>query len=814
MFRNYLLIALRNLWKSKGITSINVLGLSLGLACFSLILLYVVNELNYDRFHAKSDNIYRIYRTIRGLEGVEDSDDAYLPMPLGPAFQADFSDDVANFARLRMPWQESFVRTNDLTAQIPFHFTDPAFFDMFSFNIVSGNRKNPLQARDAIVLSESTAKQLFGDKNPIGEIVDVQIEGAFNPFTVTAVMENMPPNSSFQMDMLGNYERLYTTEFGSSSMDNWGRSAFQTFVELKPNSTLANETERIYSFRKKYYPDDEAELQERGLWNGEGIPVTYGMQPLRNIHTEPEVAGIDVQPINPRYAWILLGIGGIILLVACINFTTLSIGRSAGRTREIGVRKIVGAKREQLMLQFLTESFLLTIFSLGIGLGISKLLLPVFNDIAGRQLVWDFSLYPELYAMFLGLVIFVTLLAGAYPSLVLSGFRPINILRHKLRLKGANWFTNSLVSFQFVLSIGLIACTVIMLNQLQFLRSKNPGFNKENVLVINGEGIDAERIFSIMEQEIGSRNDIVSIATSDLSLGANSGWSRTGFEYDGRNRQVYEYFIDPDYIPTLGMELIAGRNFDYQYTSDSLTSVIVNEAMVSDFGWTNETAVGQELTGYALEGEPEPTVIGVVKNFNFRSLHQEVAPQMLHMFNYYEPSQMFVRLAPGDPSDAIEALESSWQGLVEDFPLRYAFLDENLNQFYESEARWGNIVGIAGGLSVLLACLGLLGLTSLVMVNRTKEIGIRKVLGASVTNIIALLSKDFLRLVLIAAVIAIPIAWWAMSKWLEDFAYRIELSWWMFLLGAAAGLLIAVLTVSVQAGRSAASNPVDALRNE
>ena len=251
MFRNYLLIALRNLWKSKGITSINVLGLSLGLACFSLILLYVVNELNYDRFHAKSDNIYRIYRTIRGLEGVEDSDDAYLPMPLGPAFQADFSDDVANFARLRMPWQESFVRTNDLTAQIPFHFTDPAFFDMFSFNIVSGNRKNPLQARDAIVLSESTAKQLFGDKNPIGEIVDVQIEGAFNPFTVTAVMENMPPNSSFQMDMLGNYERLYTTEFGSSSMDNWGRSAFQTFVELKPNSTLANETERIYSFRKK-----------------------------------------------------------------------------------------------------------------------------------------------------------------------------------------------------------------------------------------------------------------------------------------------------------------------------------------------------------------------------------------------------------------------------------------------------------------------------------------------------------------------------------------------------------------------------------
>ncbi len=812
MIKNYFLIAIRNIWKNKAIASINILGLSLGLACFSLILLYVVNEFNYDRFHAKADHIYRIYRDIKGLKGIEDSKDSHLPMPLGPAFGEDFADDVNNVVRMRYAWGEDFVRTSETTTRVGISFADPNFFDVFSFTLISGDPETVIQDPYSIVLSESTAKRLFGNENPVGKTLEIKLDDEFNPYTITGVAEDMPPNSSISFEILGNFERLYTTNHGQRSVDNWNRSAFLTFVELKPGSDLMNDPERLAQFRRKYYPDAEAELKERGEWDGKGTPVTYGLQSLRAMHTDTSIPGGIARPINPRYAWILLGIGAIILLIACINFTTLAIGRSAGRTREIGVRKIVGANRGQLLTQFLTESFLLTVLSMGLGFGIGKMLLPTFNTLADRMLTWDFSLYPELAGLFVGLILLVTFLAGAYPALILSGFKPIEILRDKLRLKGANWFTNSLVSFQFVLSIGLIACTVIMLNQLDFLRSRNPGFNKENVLVINGDGADTERLFPLLRQELEQLPGVKGIATAELALGEGTGWSRSGFDYKGENKQVFEYFVDPNYIPVLGMELIAGRNFDYKYATDSVSAIIVNEAMVRDFGWTNETAIGQTLPEYS--SRFTPVVIGVVKNFNFLSLHEEVSPQMFHMFNDYTPFQMFVRLSPGNPAPTISTIESAWKKLEAGLPPQYSFLDENIERFYQSEARWGRIVGIAGGLSVLLACLGLFGLTSLVMVNRTKEIGIRKVLGATVTGIVTLLSKDFLRLVILAALIAIPLSWWAMNKWLEDFAYRIEIQWWMFVLAGIAAFAIAVLTVSVQAMRSATANPVESLRSE
>lgn len=814
MLKNYFFIAFRNLWKNKIIASINILGLSLGLACFSLILLYVVNEFNYDRFHAKADHIYRVYRSISGLKSIEDSKDAHLPMPLGPAFKADFPDDVASTVRMRYAWNEDFVKVGETTTRVGISFADPNFFEVFSFPLLKGDSKTVIQDPYSVVLSESTAKRLFGNENPVGKTLEIMLEEEFNPYTVTGVAKDMPANSSINFEILCNFERLYTTNFGQRSVDNWNRAAFLTFVELKPGSTLMNNQERLNQFWKKYYPTREDELKERGEWDGKGTPLTYGMQPLKAMHTDTTIPGGITESINPRYGWILLGIGAIILLIACINFTTLAIGRSAGRTREIGVRKIVGANRPQLLTQFLTESFLLTVLSMTLGLGIGKLLLPIFNTLADRTLAWNFALYPELGGLFAGLILLVTLLAGAYPALILSGFKPIEILRNKLRLKGANWFTNSLVSFQFVLSIGLIACTVIMLNQLSFLRSKNPGFQKENVLVINGEGADTERLFPLLRQELDQFPGITNIATAELALGEGTGWSRSGFDYKGEVKQVYEYFVDPDYIPVLGMELIEGRNFDYKFASDSLTAVIVNEAMVGDFGWTNETAVGQELTGYANEGNPEPVVIGVVKNFNFQSLHGEVMPQMFHMFHDYTPFQMFVRLRPGDPAPTIAAIERTWKKLEPNLPLQYSFLDENLERFYQSDARWGRIVGIAGGLSVLLACLGLFGLTSLVMVNRTKEVGIRKVLGATIASIVALLSKDFLRLVVLAAAIAIPLAWWAMNQWLQDFAYRIEIQWWMFALAGIAAFAIALLTVTVQVMRAAMTNPVESLRSE
>lgn len=447
MLKNYFLIALRNLWKNKIIASINILGLSLGLACFSLILLYVVNEFNYDRFHANVNNIYRVYRHVKNTRDIDESKDPYMPMPLGPALKADFPDDVVHTVRMREPWNEDFVRTAQTTSTVRISYVDPSFFEVFSFPIITGNHKTPLQEINAVVLSEKTAQQLFGDENPVGKNIEIKVEENFEPFTVTAVARNAPSNSSIQFDLLANYERLYTTNFGRRSQDNWNRSAFLTFVQLKPHSRLAAEPKRLLGFRQKYYPDEASRLAELAKETGKKPFINFGLQPLRTLHTDVSVLGGDVEAINPRYPLILLGIGAMILIIACINFTTLSIGRSAGRTREVGVRKVVGANRKQLFAQFLTESFLLTFLSMILGLGLGRLLMPVFNVLSARNLSWDFTQFPEMLPLLAGLTLAVALIAGAYPSLVLSSFKPVEILKSKLRLKGANWFTNALVSF-------------------------------------------------------------------------------------------------------------------------------------------------------------------------------------------------------------------------------------------------------------------------------------------------------------------------------------------------------------------------------
>lgn len=812
MLKNYFLIAIRNLWKNKVISSINIFGLSIGLACFSLILLYVVNEFNYDRFHADADHIYRVYRHVKDTRDTEESKDPYMPMPLGPALEADFPDDVANSVRMREPWGEDFVRTSDATSKIRITYADPTFFQVFSFPVVMGNAKNPLKELSSVVLSQKTAQQLFGTDNPIGKTLEIKVEETFEPFTVTAVAQNAPSNSSIQFDMLANFEYLYTTKNGKRSIDNWNRSSFMTFVQLKPNSNLASSNSKMLSFRQKHYPQEVTRLQELAKETGKKPYVNFELQPLRSIHTDFSLQGGETTAINPRYAWILLGIGAMILIIACINFTTLSIGRSAGRTREVGVRKVVGANRKQLFAQFLTESFLLTVISMLLGMGLGRTLMPVFNKLSARTLDWNFSQFPELLPLLVALTLAVALVAGAYPALVLSSFKPVEILKSRLRLKGANWFTNSLVSFQFILSISLVASTLIMVQQLHFLRDKNPGFDKENVLVVDGSNTDAERIFDRMKQELQDRPEIAGVATAELAFGEGAGWSRSGFEYKGETKSVFEYFIDPNYIPVMGMEVIRGRNFDYQYASDSMGAVIINEAMVKDFGWTMDSAVGQQLVGYS--ERITPTVIGVVKDFNYLSYHEKVEPMLFHMFADYQPFQMLVRLRPGNPAPAIQHIEKAWQSAASGLPFQYGFLDENLNRFYQSEQRWGRIVGIAGAICILLACMGLLGLTSLVVVNRTKEIGIRKVLGASVQSILTLLSKDFIRLVLLAAIVAIPLAWWAMNKWLEDFAYRIDIQWWMFAIAGLLTLAIALITIGLQAMKTALSNPVNSLKSE
>lgn len=467
------------------------------------------------------------------------------------------------------------------------------------------------------------------------------------------------------------------------------------------------------------------------------------------------------------------------------------------------------------MMQFIVEAVVLSFVSSGLGLILGKLLLPSFNHLAGKELVFSFTQFPELSWMIFGLTLLVGLLAGSYPTLVLSGFNPIEVLRQKIKVGGSNFFTQSLVAVQFSFSIGLIAATLIILQQIKFMTSLYPGFNKENIVVVNGEDVDTKRIYPLFKQAALKNPAILGMASAELGLGAEAGWSRSGFEYQGQHKEVYEYFIDPDYIPLMKVPILTGRNFDPAIAADTQNSVIINEAMMQNFGWTLDNAVGQVLNGYyESAGSVQPVVVGVIKNFNYRSMKEEIKPQLFHQFNDYAPYKFLVRLQPGNPAPALASLKNSWEGIASPLPFRYSFLDEDLDKFYQAEVRWGRIVGWAGGISIFLACLGLFGLTTLATVNRIKEIGIRKILGASIADIIGLLSTGFIRLILFSFVIASPLTAYLMHTWLQGFAYRIGLNAWIFIIAGLSTLLLALFTIGIQSFRTATSNPVKSLRTE
>ncbi len=812
MIKHYFKISLRNLGRQKVLSFINIFGLSVGLACFSLFLLYAVNEFSFDRFHKNADNIYRVYRWSEAMNGEEARGDVYMPSPLGPALKQDLPD-VVNYVRFRDAWGESFIKVDGNVRRMHVSYTDPSIFSVFSFPLKYGTAQGALKELLNIIITKQKAKELFGTDNVVGRTIEIKIDDAFVPFAVSAVAENIPANSSIKFELLGNFSYMETTNSGKRGVNNWNRSSYMTYVQLNAGSGLPNDVKKFGAFRHKYYPEEEKEIKDAGFkWDGTTPPVRYGLQPLKAGHTDTKIYGGSVENVNPKTIWILLWIAAGVLLIACINFTTLAIGRSARRAKEVGVRKVIGGERRQLVIQFLSEAVILSFLSAVLGLLLSKLFLPYFNNLSGRELQFSFSLYPEMIWMLSGLTLLVGLLAGSYPALILAGFKPIEVLKSKIKVSGSNLFTKSLVTVQFALSIALIISTMIIMQQTKYMADKNPGFNKENIVVVDASETKTKEIYPLFRQAMLSRSDIAGVASAEFGLGEGTGWSRSGFEYNGNHKDVFEFFIDKDYIPLMDMKVIAGRNFDPKIADDTANSIIVNEAMMIDFGWTIDNAVGQQIKGY-METKT-PVVIGVVKDFNYRPFKEKVMPQMFHQFADYAPYKFFVRVKPGNPSAALAAMQRSWSSLVADFPFKYNFLDESLDNFYKTERKWSNIIGWAGGISIFLACLGLFGLAALAAINRTKEIGIRKVLGASLPGIVKLLSKDFLKLVVIALLIAAPVAWYFMHKWLQDFAYRISIGWWIFIVAGSLALIIAFVTIGLQAVKAGIANPVKSLRTE
>lgn len=805
MIRNYLLISLRYLLRNKGYTSINLVGLALGISCCILIMLFVRSEFSYDRFHTKADRIYRAWLQ-ENYEG-QIFTNTQTPIPLGPSLQANIPE-VESFCRVNA--FNTLVRHQGNTFNEPVTMVDSAFFSLFDFELIEGNAQTALKGSNSIVISDRTAKKYFGVQPALGNNLELQLGPEKILFTVTAIAKTVKQESSIQFDFLiphSNDRYLYSE---AARTRGWTNVFEETYLLLKPGKTGVEAELKIPAWVKQIAGDN----YKPGQYN------VY-FQPITDIHLNKKLPAGN-QPISdPAYAYILAVIGVLILLIACINFVTLSIGQSTSRSMEVGIRKVLGAVRSQLISQFWGEAMVMTLVSMVLAVGLTYVFLEPFNQLANRVLTlsWDGFLVGYLLA----LIVVIGLISGIYPALVLASFIPVKILKKELQAGiGIGLFRKGLMTAQFVASIVMIIGTLVMWQQMRYIQHANLGYDREHIVVIptNKPRKEGKVLADRYKGELLKNPQISSITTSLFSF-AEAGWINLGYEDD---QKVYRNFrmnaVDADFIPAMKLEIIQGRNFSTDHPADMANAMIVNEKLVKEYGWVDPI-------GKKLPGRYSQQIIGVVKDFNYESLHNPVRPLVLVMqpdsmmrssndvaFSFSPQPRVNVRVKPGNLQEQINTLKAAWTQVAGDQEFEYRFLDESLQSMYQNEQRTSDMVQLASILSIFIASLGLFGLITLTVNRRIKEIGIRKVLGADVSSIVGLLSKDFIVLVLIAALIAFPIAWWVLNQWLREFTYRIELSWWVFLLGGISALAIALITISFQAVKAAVSNPVNSLRSE
>ena len=810
MLTNYLKIALRNLLKQKVYSVINVFGLAVGMACCLLILALVHNEWSYDAFHDDAEAIYRVHIHALTPEG-EVEVKAGQPLPLGPTLLAEMPE-VEQAARLQ--YIGAVVKAEGTDAfEEQVLFTDASFFDVFSFRVARGNAAQPLPAPDAVVLTTGMAQKYFGEADPVGQRLRVSLGGAFEEFVVTAVAEEPPTNSSITFGIVLPLERSRSyIQWG----DLWTSWVANTYVRLGAAEQAAVLSEKLPAFVAQHYgPMVQTWRILQWLSEEEGA-FQLQLQPLGDIHFAPEVQQAQTPATDPRYPLLLAALAFAILLIACINFTTLAVGRAARRAKEVSLRKVLGAVRLQLMKQFWGEALLLSVLALLLGLALTEAFLPFFNDLTGKTLGLAYLRDAPAMLMLLGLALGTALLAGAYPAVYLSRFQPIETLKKSVRAQGKNRWMQSLVVVQFALSIFFIAGVLVVSGQVRYLKNKNLGFDGEQVVVIPTHSTDlaeSEQRVNTFKNEAQRHPNVVQVAAASTSFGRGLSWN--SFSTDDGAHFVYTNRIDYDFIETLGMEIAAGRRFSEAFPGDAQQGVLVNEALVNDYGW--DDPVGQILEGFSLdmEGKTTPTVVGVVKDYHFQSLHNAIEPMVLFLrprddaFRY-----LFARLRGEDLPGTLAALEAAWLRAAPDRPFTYHFLDDDFDRQYRAEEQWEHVVTYAALFALLIACLGLFGLAAFTAERRTKEIGIRKTLGASVPGLAAFLSKDFLKLVLLANVLAWPVAYLLLNQWLARFAYHIDISWGIFLIAGLTALGIALVTVSYQAIKAALADPVKSLRYE
>jgi putative ABC transport system permease protein len=798
MIGNYLKIALRLLGRQKLFSAINIAGLSLGLAACMLIMLYAKDELSFDRFQEKAPTLYRLVRDEYGPDKNLVSRDGNTGMVHGPSFAREIPEIMQC---VRFQGERLSVKVGNQVFEQEGHYADSNFFSVFSFPMLTGDPLKALENPYSVVLSAETAKKLFGTVDAYGKTMELPLgtDRAFIPFKVTGVVPESPLNSSIRISML--LPMSLNTRNGGGD-DQWINFYLSSFFLLHPDADTAKVQQKLTAIYAKLAARQIQEAKEKYNFNN---TMVYRLQPFLDMHLSTVYTATNGLngASSPVYSRILSGIALFILLIACINFINLSVARSLKRSREIGIRKVTGGTRQQLILQFLGESLLLTMLAFMLALLLVQAILPFFNTVANKQLALGYLLDWKLGSGYILLMLFTAFMAGFYPALVLSGFDPATTLYNRTKLTSRNYLSKGLIVLQFALSTFLIVATITIHSQFNYLTQRPLGYNDKNLLTFRTGELQSDRLNSF-------RTELLKLPQVEKVTARQGGFWFTVARVDGKEMDFGLEVVDDNYLQTLEIPLVKGRGFSPDFPGDSATSIMVNESFVKKAGWSDP--IGKEVDFFYFERKYR--VIGVVKDYHYESLLGEIKPQLMIKDPKYRYGLVGVRIREGKAKEALPAIEGLFKQLFPLVPWQYEFKEEQNRRQYESEQRWRQIIAFGAALTILISCIGLFGLATLTAEKRKKEIGIRKVLGASVSSVANRLSVDFLKLVFISALIALPASWWASNKWLENYPFRIEVSAWIMLGALLAVVLVALCTVSYQAIRAAMANPVASLRSE
>lgn len=796
MIRNFIVLALRNFRKEKTFTIINIFGLSIAAACFILSFYFIKSEFTYDSFHRNSDRIYQALLTVNrpgNLWGVS-------PFELAEAAKNEIAsvESAVRYTRAN----EVTMRINGNLYEYDCSFADPGYFSFFDFPVLSGNAEAALEETNSLLISRRAADMYFSDGITEGAVISIKLGNRFTDFSVKGVFENVPDNSSMKFDYMLPFSASGLYYRTARPVKPWGSMYSVTFLMMKENADPAE-------FRA-----DIAALAARNSvgerWNAEEAEHQIDVQKLTDIHFNSSIRNFRLEPYGNRvYSYILGGIALLVLLIACINSMNISIGLSSGRSREIGVRKVFGARRSEIIRQFWAESVVVCFLAMMTGLMLAELFLPVFNTLSGKNISLDYYTNPGTFLSFVSFTVITGILYGSYPALVLSRYQPAAMFRKSLLTGRPHSFTRTLTGIQFTISVFLIICAIIMAGQFDYISSRDLGFRPDRVIVLKAaHGID-EKTFGLFKENISGHHNILNVSGANGLLYGDENTGFTSYKKDGEQVFLPLIRIDPDFIETTGLELVQGRNFSYEIPTDSSNAVIVNEAYVKQFRLPEPIGAAAHLGG----GD-DPTIIGVVKDFHFESMRLEVKPMALFMNPRFSLREILVRIGPGDGREMLEFLEAEWNATVPDMAFSYNWMSEGIADQYSEENRWRTVIQYSSILAILISCLGVFGITSLSATRRIREMSIRKVLGASTARIVMYFNKELVLVALAANIPAWPAAYFVMDRWLGNFAYKSGIGIGAFVLTGVLTTVLAAVTISVLTIRTARTNPADTLRYE